>query len=171
MSKPYLWASLLMRVATAVMSSFVKLPVTDEKVELSEEDIREIRENIGQNIEKLVSAHPDTEFYYFFPPYSICYWEALVRSGQLEAQIQTQKIACEMLLDYPNVHLFDFSRETEVIANLDNYMDTMHYGGWVNSEILGWMKSGEGELHKEDYEAYYSQVEQFYANFDYAGME
>lgn len=150
-----------------VFSSFEKLPISGEKVVLSESDIQVIRENISQNVENLVKTHPETEFYYFFPPYSICYWEALVRSGQLEAQIQMQEIACEILLPYQNVHLFDFSGRTDWIANLDNYMDTMHYGGWINSEMLIEMKAGEGELHAEDYETYYTEIVRLYTNYDY----
>lgn len=44
---------------------------------LTEKDKQIIRENIKQNVTDLAYKHPETIFYYFFPPYSVAYWGEL----------------------------------------------------------------------------------------------
>lgn len=152
----------------SVLASFERLPVSGQVVALTKADEMTIRENITKNVYALALEHPDVEFYYFFPPYSICYWDALVRTKQIEAQIQAQEMTCEILLDCPNVHVYDFSKKIDVIGNLDNYTDTLHYGEWMNSDILQWIRSGEGELTKENYREFYQDVLDYYTNYDYS---
>ena len=145
----------------AVEASFTPLTPTQEEHLLSEEDRQRIRLNVTKNVAKLANAHPDTEFYYFFPPYSYYFWDALERTSQLRSVTETQKIACEILLHCPNVHVFDFSDKTEITTNLDNYTDTLHYGGWINSEILKWIAAGDGQLTPENYEKHLDERKLF----------
>lgn len=153
----------------AVVSSFTLQPIREEEVVLSEEDIQMIRENVTENFLATALAHPDTQFILFYPPYSICYWEGLVRGNQLNAQLQAEEIAAEILLDAENVNLYSFSDRTDIIDNLDNYGDTLHYGEWINSEILQCMHAGEGELTKENYKEFFQKIKTLYSNytFDY----
>ena len=151
-----------------VLSSFTLLPVSEEENLLTEEDIVNTRENVTENFLATALAHPDTEFYLFFPPYSICYWEALQRTKQLNAQLQAQEMAVELLLQADNIHVFDFSAKIEITADLDNYTDTLHYGGWINSELLNLMSEGTNELTTDNYKGYYQQLNELYTNYDYS---
>lgn len=151
----------------AVFNSFSPLPVSETEYHLSEEDMARIRENLEKNVVSLANAHPDTQFIYFIPPYSICYWNALVRSGQLPAVKETMEIICEELLSIENIHLYDFYDRTEIVSDLDNYMDTLHYGPWINSEILRGISDGSAELLRDNYEEHLKKVFEIYANYDY----
>ena len=64
-------------------------------------------------------------------------------------------------------HLFSFFTEYNMICNLDNYKDILHYGEEINSQVLRWMKEGSHELTRENYEEYCSQMKAFYCNYDY----
>lgn len=151
----------------SVLASFNLIEEREEEWKLTEEDIERIQENVNENFVQLAKQHPDTTFYLFFPPYSICYWEALVRTKQLNAQLEAQKMSVEMLLTVENIKVFDFSYRTDITGNLDNYTDTMHYGEWINSEILQMMADGEGLLLYDDLEEYYEKVRQLYLTYDY----
>lgn len=152
----------------SVLASFVPLEEAEEEWYLTEEDIRRISENVCENFVKTAEQHPDATFYLFFPPYSICYWEALVRTKQLDAQLAAQKMSAELLLEADNVRVFDFSYRIDIIEDLDNYTDTLHYGEWINSEILRMMSEGEGELTDAGLEEYYDSVRTLYLNYDYS---
>ena len=78
-------------------------------------------------------------------------------------------MATELLLSAENIRLFSFSDRIDIIDNLDNYGDTLHYGEWINSEILQCMALGEGELTKENYKEFFANIRQLYSNytFDY----
>ena len=56
---------------------------------------------------------------------------------------------------------------TTLTCNLNYYVDDVHYTGDVNNLILQWMKSGEYELTKENYEDYIAKEKAFYTSYDY----
>lgn len=152
----------------AVLSTFTLQPVREEEHILSAEDIVNIRENVTQNFLETALAHPETEFCLFFPPYSICYWEALQRTKQINSQLQAQEMAVEILLTAENIHIYDFNGRTEITTDLNNYSDTLHFGEWINTEILSSIAEGENELTLENYQEYYRQINDFYTNYDYS---
>lgn len=152
----------------AVLKDFTPLPISDEEILITEEDVKTITENITQNFLKTALEHPDTEFYFFFPPYSICYWDSLVRSKQIGIQLEAQKLATCLLLTAENVHVYDFSSRIDIISNLDNYTDTIHYSDSINSEILKCMRNGKQELTLESVEVFYEEILMLYKEFDYS---
>lgn len=152
----------------SVLASFNLIEEREEEWELTDEDIEQIQENVNQNFVKLAEQYPDTNFYLFFPPYSICYWEALVRTKQLNAQLEAQKMSVEMLLAADNVKVFDFSYRIDITENLNNYTDTLHYGEWINTEILQMMAEGEGLLTRDNLEEYYDVLREMYSTYDYS---
>ena len=54
-----------------------------------------------------------------------------------------------------------------LLLYLNYYVDDVHYTGDVNNLILQWMKSGEYELTKENYEDYIVKEKAFYTSYDY----
>lgn len=143
---------------------------TESEYFLSAGDYEQIEQNIRQNVLQTALDHPDVVFYVFIPPYSICYWDTLVRTKQLNAEIETEKYALEILFEADNIHVYSFADKTDMIADLDNYTDALHYGEWVNSDILKWMKQGEGELTQENYEEFYDHIKEIYLNYDFSEL-
>lgn len=141
--------------------------VSDTQVPFSEEDREMVRENLTQNVTDLADQYPDVEFYLFVTPYSIYYFDSLYRNGSLERQLEIEEYATELLLQHENIHLFSFFTEFDIITNPDNYKDIIHYGEWVNSQMLEWMASGHDELTKENYQDYFQQMREFYLHYDY----
>ena len=76
-----------------------------------------------------------------------------------------------MLFRSENVRVYDFSYRVDIIGNLDNYTDSLHYGEWVNSEILRMMSAGEGLLTGENVEEYYDFIRELYAEYDYSSYK
>ena len=161
------WSQYAQFGAETVLRDFVPLPISEKELQLTDEDLERVSENISKNFLELAEEHPDTEFYFFFPPYSICYWDSLVRSRQIGAQLTAQALSAELLLQAENVHVFDFSKRTDIIGDLGNYMDPIHYSQSVNSEILNSMRNGEGELVPGEADAYFEEVKTLYENYDF----
>ena len=135
----------------------------------TEEFFRILEENLQQNVLQIMQENPDITFYLFLPPYSICWWDSLNQNGTgvLERRIDLEQYAIEKMLDCENVRLFSFFNNFDLICNLDNYVDSTHYRGEVNSQILRWMKDGEYELTKENYKDYIREIKDFYTHYDY----
>ena len=153
---------------SVILQSYDRENVSPEpKLSFDEEDRRAVSQTIEQNITRVVNQYPDVTFYVFYPPYSICYWDALHIKGTLVRQIMAEQTATELLLQCPNVRLFNFFDQYQVVCNPDYYCDDGHYSGEVNSMILRWMAEGRGLVTKENYLEKIQTELDFYLGFDY----
>ena len=103
-------------------------------------------ENIRRHIETYVAAHPETTFKIYMPPYSVAYWYVMTRGGLSEQQFRSRARVCELLLDYPNVEIYDYSSRLEWITDLDNYFDYSHHSGDISDAIMCAMAAGENRV-------------------------
>lgn len=140
------------------------------KINITDEDYKNITENITQNVTDLANENPQIEFYLFFAPYSIYYWDYMNQVGAVERQLEAEKYVIELLLKCDNIHLFSFFTEYDMICDLDIYKDLRHYREEINSQMLLWMKEGIHELTRDNYEEYCRQMWEFYTNYDYDSL-
>lgn len=141
-----------------------------ENQDFDEEEYQMVTETIGKNIVDLVNKYPDTEFLLFYTPYSICYWDALNLKKTMFRQTEAERVATEMLLECPNVKLYNFFDQYDVICNTDYYNDDGHYSSEVNSWILGWIKEDIGRVTKENYLQRLETERSFYSGYDYESI-
>ena len=102
--------------------------------------------NIENHIEKYVAAHPETKFLVYMPPYSVGYWYLMTRGGLSEQQFRSRARVCELLLEYDNVEIYDFSSRVEWITDLDEYFDYSHHSSAVSDKIMRAMAAGENRV-------------------------
>ena len=108
-----------------------------------------------------VEAHPETKFIFFYPPYSMLWWDMSYREGERDAIIRCEKEMTKALLSYDNVRVFGFQGEEEVTTNLDNYMDTIHFSPEINKLMLDKIVAGEDELTLDNYEEKLDELSDF----------
>lgn len=80
----------------------------------------------------MVKKHPDTQFYFFLPPYSMLWWDSVYRSGQLEEYLYARGAVMDRLGVFENVKIYDFQAEESIVLNLDYYMDPVHFSADIN---------------------------------------
>lgn len=141
-----------------------------EIIEFTEENRQNVIENIEQNVTSLARKYPDCTFYYFITPLSAVWWGMKKESGLLESQFEIEKIAIENIIECENIKLFSFNNEFDIITNLNNYKDFVHYGEWINSLILEYMAQDKCLLTKENYLSYLEKEKEFYSTFDYNSL-
>lgn len=112
---------------------------------------KELEGNIALLIRQ-VENHPETTFKFFFPPYSMLWWDNIYRSGERDAYLYNEKQAIAALLAYDNVEIYYYQDEEDVITDLDNYMDMIHFSKDINQMICDKIIAGEGRLTEENYE-------------------
>ena len=146
--------------------------LTEEKLVVFDydEELALAKENIENNVIPVIEGHPDVEFYLFFTPYSIIYWDSLYITHTLDIQIDAEKMAAEKLLEYPNVHLFCFYENAELVNNLSLYNNKEHYNADINSWILKCMSDGEYEITKENLDEHIVNTRNYYCTYDYNAM-
>ena len=102
--------------------------------------------NVAHNIVPFIEAHPDTQFAFFFSPYSLMRWVEFDQLGDMTAHLNQKEAVAAALLSYDNVRVFDFQANLDWILDLDNYIDTGHYGPWINEAMAQAMAAGEFEI-------------------------
>lgn len=105
--------------------------------------------NLDINILPFVKNNPDTEFYFFFPPYSILYWHNIMQANTFEATMNQYQYVAERLLEYDNVHLFYFQNMPE-ITDLNNYADYSHYKPEINRFMVNCFTNGQYEIKTKE---------------------
>lgn len=130
-----------------------------------------VKENISDNILRVTEKYPEVRFDIIYTPGSIAKWYRYNRRSEVKYRLEAGEYATKLLLDGENVHVYDFMCEYEKICDLDNYHDTIHYTTDMNSYFLNRMAKGENELKPEMLEAYFNDLQQFYCNYDYAGLK
>lgn len=139
-------------------------------IHISGEEVQAVVENIEQNVCSLARENPQVEFYYYLPPYSAAWWQQLNESGEIYKYLEAERIVIEQILSCENIKLFSMSTNVDITSDLNNYDDRIHYGPWINSLILIWMKEGEYLLTEDNYEVYLSDLEKLYTEFDYNSL-
>lgn len=151
-----------------VMAGYDRWEERAEMVQgLSEEERQMVEENIRQNMVELANQYPDTLFYLFYTPYSICWWDYMNQEGLMLKQFEAELITTELLLQCPNVRLYNFNDRYDIITDFDNYRDKEHYGAHINSQILEWLAEGEGLVTPDNYMELFEKEKSFYLNYDY----
>lgn len=114
-----------------------------------------------------LETHPDTEFIFFFSPYSVLFWDKAQRTGETEAVLAMLEDVTETLLGYDNAELQFFMADTQVISNLDNYADHIHVAGRVTYQMAKAMPTGQYCLTAENCGEVLDGLREFVVNYDY----
>ncbi len=112
------------------------------------------QKNLDANIALLtnqITAHPETTFIIFVPPYSILWWDNIYRTGETESYLYNMEVALKELLAYENVELHFFLNDRMIVTDLNNYMDTLHFSKDVNHYIYNCLKDGSHRLTEDNY--------------------
>lgn len=123
-----------------------------------------------ENILPFIEAHPETQYYIFYPPYSMLYWEQEVLQGKLADMLMVYEHSMRRFMEYENVHLYYFQNETEIISNLDNYRDAAHHHPQYNRYIYECIRDNKNLVTRENIQLYMESMRQYAENFDYDSM-
>ena len=127
------------------------------------------RENLAY-VTGWLEDHPDTEFLFYFSPYSILFWDKMDRLGQAEAMLTLLEEATATLLAYPNAELHFYMADPDIITDLDAYADHIHMAGAVTYRMAQAMPTGEYRLTAENRTEVLDGLRTFVVNYDYESI-
>ncbi len=126
--------------------------------------------NLDVNILPFVQQHPETQFYFFFPPYSILYWHNVMQENSLEATFAQYQYVADRLLEFENVNLFYFQNMEEV-TDLNNYADYSHYKPEINRYMVECFQNRDHEVKSSDeMKAELLKMRGIIEEFDFEGL-
>lgn len=130
--------------------------------------ITSVKANFDSNICPFIEENPETMFYIFFPPYSVLYWNDVMRENHLEATFAEYRYIVERMLPYDNVRVFYFPNQEWIVTDLNNYADYSHYHRDINHYMTQCFATGECEISSmEEMEAAEQEMRRIIDAFDY----
>lgn len=146
----YNWAQYKTFSKKEALSHYVRPEEYQEQIKEEE-----FRENVDGNIdilEDMIKKHPETEFVFFYPPYSLLWWDNMSRSGLLDQSMYAAKVSVERLLPYENVKLYYFQTEEDIVMNLDLFMDPVHFTADTNHWMVEQIEDDNYRLTVDNYQ-------------------
>ena len=125
---------------------------------------------LDADILPFVTAHPETEFYFFFPPYSILYWDNVIREDRMDATLAQYEMIGELLLAHPNARVFYFQDMEDVVTDLANYSDYEHYSPEINRYMAACFGTGEHEVFPGGMRERLGRMRRIAEDFDYDAL-
>lgn len=156
--------------ADVVLNSYTPPEIYEDAKHITDTEIEELRNKIQTCVVDIVEAYPNVEFYLFFPPYSICYWDVQNGKGMTSKLEEAQQVVIEELLPYDNVKLFGFDWDHELVCDLNYYYDKLHYTPDACSRLLQHISQNNYLITEDNYAQYLADVSNFYHNYDYAAL-
>ena len=148
----------------------VDIDRADQAVHLSDREREKVKETVCQNMITTADMFPNVEFYCFIPPYSMAWWADHAASGDVYRYVEAEEYAMELLTEHENIRLFSYNDRTDITGDLNNYMDLTHYGAWVSSLILEWMRDDKGRITRENYKDFVKKELENYLEYDYESL-
>lgn len=151
------------------MLSIYEESIPVERVDTFDENelLVTITENLSQNVLPFIERHSDCEFLFYFPPYSIVRWGI---AENMEADLKAMEIIIEQLIEYENVSIIFYQGETDVITDLEHYMDTIHFDGEVANKVIDFMKNEDNKMTEENYKEILMSFSDFVRTYDYGSL-
>lgn len=117
-----------------------------------------------------LEEHPDTDFIFFFSPYSVLFWDKMDRLGETEAMLTMLEDTIRTLLTYDNAEIQFFMADREIITDLDNYADHIHVAGRVTYRLAEAMPTGEYRLTEENWREVLDDLRDFVVNYNFESI-
>lgn len=149
-----------------VMHNYVATEPAREEAE-RDKFVENIKANMDSNICPYIEANPDTEFYVFYPPYSILYWNDVLQEKQLEAVLREYEYISERLFAYDNVKVFFFPNQEWIICDLDNYADYSHYHPDINRYMTECFANGGHQVTERNLEEELEKMRKIVLEYDF----
>ena len=121
-------------------------PEEIDRVTPPEAYIDSVDNNLRANICPYIEQNPNTTFYIFFPPYSILYWNDVLRENHLEATMAEYQYIADTMFAYDNVRVFFFADQEWIVTDLNNYADYTHYHRDINRYMTECFADGTCEV-------------------------
>lgn len=152
----YNWASGKEFGANKAMQFYAK-PDDSFPDQLTEESKNLIDENIALVLQE-VTSHPDISYTFVFPPYSLLWWDSGYVNGFSSTYFYAIEQALTTLMGLDNVSVYFFMADKEIVCDLNNYMDLVHYRPEINQYMLERVTEGSYKVTDENIEEILSSM-------------
>ena len=151
----------------SIMNNYSRPDINEIKADISAE-MNRVNKNLD-SIESYIKAMPKTEFHFFLTPFSMLYWDKVIREGNMKWWYKSYISICERLLHYKNVSLYLWgdNEMLNMMSDLNNYIDTAHYSPDMCDKLSKRIGENQGLLNRNNYQDSVNQFFDYLKSYDY----
>jgi len=112
----------------------------EKKFKLDKFTISNLKDSFNKNFLMYIKKYPNTEFIVFYPPYSILEFISLQNKDYLQTFLDFKLYVAKQSEIYKNLKIYDFQIAKNIILNLSNYKDSIHYSQDISFKIIQLIK-------------------------------
>lgn len=124
-----------------------------------------LKNSFDYNFLSIVKKHPEINFIFFYPPYSILAFKQWQDNGTLEDILKFKLYAFSELSKFQNIKLYDFQTANQITTNLDNYRDFTHYHQNINSYIIDEIKNNNYLVNEKNVNEFNTNLRLHISNY------
>ncbi|MGL6130723.1 MAG: hypothetical protein ACRCZ9_03780 [Fusobacteriaceae bacterium] len=113
--------------------------------------LKKMKNNFDLFLE-LTQQNKNIEYTIYFPPYASLFWYFIEKYDSLDTILEFKQYVLEKTTLTNNIKIHDFQNNFEIVENLDNYKDMVHYGPKINNKILELIKEENYIENLQNYE-------------------
>ncbi len=165
--KPWYWADGVVFSAHRVVENLDPYNL-NLRFQQPQRTVPEMMASFEANVVPLVRDHPQTQFIFVWPPYSVIGWIDYLQRDQVGVNLTFKKLTVDALSKYPNVRIYDFQDRADWINNLDQYRDIYHFSPAISSELVKEIAADHGRLTRENVDARNAEMARIATSADLA---
>lgn len=145
-------------------------PEQQPEQEFTEQLAAQILGNYETNILSIAREHPETQFYFIFPPGNSFFWDYVHRYGEYTCYMEGIEMVMREMLVLDNVQVYSFIDDPDKTMDLDRYKDRVHFDPAIMSEIIANVAAGEGRITVENIDQRMSETRAYWQDVDFEAL-
>lgn len=149
------WDKMVKYGKDRVIPFWEKASISEQGFSTNEDSLESVQNSFNTYIVSLVKAHPEIEFIFYYPPYSVLRQQVwyITNPARYDNQLAMKRYMFEQLSAFPNVSIHEFQTDSSITYNLDQYKDLSHHSGQINQLIIEQIVAGTHLVTKDNLEA------------------
>lgn len=152
----------VMEVALAAREQAIQATMEEEDARQSLLNCQRNLDNIGKHI----VAHPETKFVVMYVPYHVMYWDD-ANEEMRDLRFEMYEMSLRYFGDMPNVEMYFFLDDYEVITDFSLFRDLGHYPEEVNYRMFQDLSVGNFKVDKEEGIQRLEELKKYVEEYDF----
>lgn len=136
-------------------------------VELPEDAFLETAKRNMDVICGWMEEHPGTRFVVWFPPYSILFWDKMLREGKADAVLKAVEYASLRMIEYDNAAVHSFLHAFGYIVWLEHYADHIHCDAQYTYWEAEMLMENKWRITQENCTLRLNELRDFYLSYNF----
>lgn len=145
----------------AVLDTWEKARIKEAGYGKNEFSLENVEAVFNKYVLSLIEEHPEVEFTFYYPPYTILRQQVWAETNPVRAENQyaMKKYMFEQFSKHSNVSVYDFQEDSSITYDLGQYKDLSHHSQDINERIVREIAEGKHLVTADNVDKFNEELE------------